>query len=190
MTYITMDPAYGDNDPENDNENGTANGDMSLAEADDLDDDRYGKYIGAKLVLDEKLNNGGNFATVTKRATNEYGTPFGTAHRNPMLDTREFEIELESGETDKMMANQIAATLYSQLDDEGREIMQVKGIIYHKADGSALTKETGFTVLKGGHRKCKPTTHGWKVLVEWRDETTTWMDLKYVEEANPIELAE
>jgi len=30
-----------------------------------------------------------------------------------MLDTREFEIELKSGETDKLMANQIAASLYS-----------------------------------------------------------------------------
>jgi len=154
------DPAYGDNDPENNDESGTADGDSPLAEADDLDDDRYDKYIGAKLVLDEKSNNGGNLATVTKRATDEYGAPLGTAHRNPMLDTQEFEIELESGETDKIMANQIAANLYSQLDDEGREIMQFKGIIDHKADGSALTKETGFTILKGGNRKCKPTTRG------------------------------
>jgi len=69
--------------------------------------------------------------------------------------------------------------------------MQFKGIIDHEADGSALTKETGFTVLKGGHRKCKPTAFGWKVLVlvEWQDDTTTWMDLKDVKKASPIELA-
>ena len=28
------------------------------------------------------------------------------------------------------------------------------------------------------------------MLVEWVDETTTWMDLKDVKEASPIELAE
>ena len=71
-----------DNDPENYNDNGTADGDTPLVEADDLDDDRYGKYIEAKLVLDdEKSNYGRNLATETKRATDEYGTPLGTAHR-------------------------------------------------------------------------------------------------------------
>ena len=28
--------------------------------------------------------------------------------------------------------------------------------------------------------------HGWKVLVEWQDETTTWINLKDVKEASPI----
>ena len=39
-----------------------------------------------------------------------------------MLDTREFEVDLVNGDTDKIMANQITANLYSQLDDEVREI--------------------------------------------------------------------
>ena len=64
-----------------------------------------------------------------------------------MLDTRKFEVELENGETDKIMANQIAANLYYKLDDEGRDVLQFKGIIDHKKDGSDLTKETCFTVL-------------------------------------------
>ena len=72
------------------------------------------------------------------------------------------------------------------MDYEGRKIFQFKVIINHNKDGSALTKETWFTVLKGGHDKCKPTTRGWNVLVEWRDETTTFMDLKYVKEASPV----
>ena len=88
------------------------------------------------------------------------------------------------------MANQISANLYSQLDNEGRDILQFKGIIDHKKDGYALTKEIWFTVLKGVHKKCKPTTHGWKVLLEWKDETTSWMDLKDVKEASPIKLYE
>ena len=37
--------------------------------------------------------------------------------------------------------------------------------------------------------KPKQTTRGWGLLVEWRDGTSTWVDLKYVKEANPIELA-
>ena len=97
---------------------------------------------------------------------------------------------MEDGETDKIMENQIDANLYSQLDDEGCEILKFKGIIDHKKDGYDLTKETGFTILKGGHKKCKHITRSWKVLVEWRDENTTWMDLKDVKEVSPIELDE
>ena len=62
------------------------------------------------------------------------------------------------------MANQISDYLYSQLEDEAREIFQFKGIIDHKKDGSNLTKETGFTVLKLGHKKCNPKTCGWEKI--------------------------
>ena len=52
-----------------------------------------------------------------RQATDEYGAQNGQAHRNQMLNMREFEVELENGDTDKMMENQIAANIYSQLDD-------------------------------------------------------------------------
>ena len=65
-----------------------------------------------------------------------------------------------------------------------------KKIIDHRKNGSALNMENGFIHLKNGQKKCKPTTRGWQVLVEWKDDTTTWMDMKDVKEASPIELAE
>ena len=77
--------------------------------------------------------------TVIRQATDEYGAPIGQAHRNPMLDTPKFEVELENGETEKIMADQIAGKIYSQLDYEGREIFQFKRIIDHKKDGYSLT---------------------------------------------------
>ena len=76
------------------------------------------------------------------------------------------------------MENQIAAKIYPQLNDEGHEIFQFKGIIDHKKYGYDFTKETGFTVLKGVNKKCNTRTHVLKVLVEWRYKTTTWMDFK------------
>ena len=106
-----------------------------------------------------------------------------------MLDTREYEIELEDGTEDRIMANKIAENIYSQLDDEGREILTFGDIIDHRSNGHAISKRDGFVILAGGHKKCKKTTRGWQVLVEWKDSTTTWMDLKDVKEANPIELA-
>ena len=77
-----------------------------------------------------------------------------------MLDIREFEVKLENCETKNITENQISANLYYQLDNESREILKLKGIIDHKKDGDDLTKETGYTVIKGGHKKFNPTTHG------------------------------
>ena len=82
-----------------------------------------------------------------RRATDEYGAPIVQVHRKPMLYTREFELELENGETDKVMENQIAPNIYSQLYDEIHKILQFKLIINHKKDGSTLRKETLFTIL-------------------------------------------
>ena len=83
-----------------------------------------------------------------------------------MLYTGYFEVGLENGDTDKIMANQIDANIYSQLDYEGHEIIQSKDIIDYKKGGSDLTKESKFTVQKGGYKNCKPTMRGWKVLAE------------------------
>ena len=66
-----------------------------------------------------------------RRSTDEYGEPIGQAHRKPILDTHEFEVDLENGETDKIIADQIAANIHSQLKDEGREIIQLKFTIGH-----------------------------------------------------------
>ena len=181
------DTAYGDNDPPPE-EYGPQ--DDPILDADEVTDDIFDKFVGAKFILDDKADGGGRLATVRKRSRDDEGRPVGRAHANPMLDTREYEIELEDGEMDKILANQIAANLYSQLDDEGREILSFKGIIGHKRDDTALSKEEGFIELRNGQKKCKKTTRGWKILVEWRDESSDWIDLKDVKEANPVELAE
>ena len=64
------------------------------------------------------------------------------------------------------MANKIAANVYSQLDDEGREILAFGDIIDHRTNGHAISKRDGFVTLAGGQKKCKKTTRGWQVLVE------------------------
>ena len=118
-----------------------------LADTEDINDDRYNEYIREKIIIGNKSNNGGNLATVIRRATDESRVKIGQAHRKPIMDTRKFEVDLENGETNKIMTNQIAANLYYQLEYEGRGILQFKGIINHNKDWSDLTKEPGFTIL-------------------------------------------
>ena len=183
------DSAYGNHTP-SDSEYGMSPDEVPLKDIDDIEPETYDKYIGAKIILNDTENNGGNIATITRRVTDDYGRPLGQAHSNPMFDTREFEVELENGESERIMANQIAMNLYSQLDDEGREILSFKSIVDHRSNNTALTKENGYVKLSNGHHKPKQTTRGWQLLVEFRDDTTEWIDLKDVKEANPVDLAE
>ena len=180
------DPAYGDK------ENTPPDEEYEMSrekpEADDIDD--MDKYIGAKIVLDQ--NNPGNLATavVKRRVTDFSGRPVGRAHINPMLDTREYEVELEDGTTDRYFANTIAENLWSQCDSEGRDFLTLKEIVDHKKNNRALSKDDGFDVKRNGQKVPKKTTVGWQLLAEWKDGSTQWLDLKDLKDSNPIEVAE
>jgi hypothetical protein len=43
---------------------------------------------------------------------------------------------------------------------------------------------------KNGRKIPKNTTKGWKILCQWKDGSSDWVDLKHVKDSNPIELAE
>ena len=158
-------------------------------EADDIDS--YDNLIGATFLLDplKSPDNVATKATVIRRKTDHLGNPLGKAHANPLLDTREYEVELEDGTYDSYFANTIAENLFSQCDAEGREFNKIRDIIGHKTDGHALTKADGYYAV-GNHQQPKMTTAGWKIYVEFTDGTTAWLPLKDVKESNPIELAE
>ena len=61
----------------------------------------FDKYIGVKVKLDDGTNSSGNISTVKQRSTNANVFAIGRAHNNPLLDTKEYEIELEDGTTDR-----------------------------------------------------------------------------------------
>jgi hypothetical protein len=50
---------------------------------------------------------------------------------NPLLDTRQYEIEYEDGSYDTYFANKIIETIWAQTDAEGREYMLLKEISDH-----------------------------------------------------------
>jgi hypothetical protein len=64
-------------------------------EADDIEFDYFDQYLSAEFVV----NRDGDMATakVIKRAKDNNGNPIGKKHSNPLLDTREYECELEDG---------------------------------------------------------------------------------------------
>jgi hypothetical protein len=78
-----------------------------------------------------------------------HGISLGRAHPNLLLDTQEYEVQLEDGTYDSYFANIIAKNLYSQCDAEGREFNAVWEIVGHKTDSHAIAKADGYTYVGG-----------------------------------------
>jgi Reverse transcriptase (RNA-dependent DNA polymerase) len=161
--------------------------DKLVGSHEEYDPEGYNGYITAEVLLPK----GDEFrvGTVKKRKADDNGTPIGKSHDNPILDTREYQVEFDDGDVLEYSANVIAENLYSSVDSEGRRHVILDSIIDHKADASAMEKADAFTELKG-KRIRQMTTQGWKMCVQWKDGTTSWALLKDLKESNPVQVAE
>ncbi len=129
-------------------------------------------------------------ATVLTRAKDNEGNAIGNRNANPLLDTREYKCTMEDGSVYQYNANVIADNIYSRCDDEGRRHAVLQEITDHKKDRTAVDMPNGYTTTRKGRRNPKTTTKGWKLLCQWHDGSSDWIDLKHVKDSNPIQLAE
>jgi len=162
----------------------------NVVEADDeFSPDTYDQYLNSELALDR----GGEhpqLARVTKRLKDKDGLPIGTAHSNPLLDTRLYEVEFLDGHSIALSANVIATNIFAQVDSEGHRHVLFDTIIDVRRDGSEVKEDEAFIVSSNGVKRRKETTRGWEILVQWKDGSTTWNKLKDLKQAYPVELAE
>jgi len=127
---------------------------------------------------------------VIKRSQDDNDNPTGRRHNNPLLDTRQYEVQFGDSSTAEYSANIIAENLFSQCDHEGRQNLVFKEIVDHQVDSSAIAPEDGFVMGFNGNQHKKKSTKGWDICVEWHDGTTSWVPLKDVKQSNPLELAD
>jgi Reverse transcriptase (RNA-dependent DNA polymerase) len=166
-------------------------GDMNQpakSDADDIEFDSFDQYLSSEFMVNQ--DGEAAIAKVVKRAKDNNGNPIGKRNANPLLDTREYECELEDGSVMRYNANIIAENIFAQCDDAGRRQAILDEIVDHKSDKRALRADNGYVTTKRGRRVPKNTTKGWQILCQWKDGSTDWVDLKYVKDSNPIELAE
>ena len=166
-------------------------GDMLQADkidADDVEFETFDQYIGAEFLVNQ---NGESIpARVTKRSRDNSGRPVGKSNANPLLDTREYECVLEDGNTYRYNANVIAENIFAQCDEEGRRHAVLHEITDHMRDQTAIDITNGYVTTRKGKRVPKKTTKGWKLLCQWKDGSSDWIDLKHLKDSNPIETAE
>ena len=68
-------------------------------------------------------------ARVTKRLKDHEGKPIGTAHQNPIMDTRMYEVEYTDGFKQAMSANVIAENMFASVDEEGHRHLLLDAIV-------------------------------------------------------------
>ena len=162
--FYLQDDVHFDDDAANDIPPVAEYGDMiqpAMKESGDIEFETFDQYINAEF----RINQDGDaaMAKVIKRARDNEGNPIGKRHANPLLDTREYECELEDGTVARYYANVIAENIFAQCDDDGRRHAILDEIIDHKADKRALRADNGFISTKHGKRVPKKTTKGWKL---------------------------
>ena len=145
-------------------------------------------YLNMELTLPH--GEGKSWAKVTKRLRDANGIPIGTANDNPILDSRMYEVEYADGHKASLAANAIAENMFAQVDDEGNRYQLLSEIIDHRTNGSEITQQDAFVTTRTGTKRRRETTKGWEILVEWKDGSTTWVQLKDLKEAYPVQLAE
>ena len=147
-------------------------------------------YLGMELGLPRGDDATLQHATVKKRAVDDDGTPVGHPSTNPILDSRQYEVEFLDGTTETLAANVIAENLLAQVDEEGHRQLMMDEIMDHRVLGDAIPRSQGtYTTASGTVRK-KRTTRGWEMCVRWKDGSHDWVALKDLKESYPVQLAE
>ena len=144
--------------------------------------------INAEVLLPQ--GEAKSLAKVVRRAVDEKGRVIGTHNDDPILNTLVYECEFPDGTTKEYAANVIAQNILYESDADGYLSSTVKSIIDHKRSGDAVAKSDKYITIRSGQKRCRQTTVGWKFLIEWRDGSRQWTDLKDLKESNPVEVAE
>jgi hypothetical protein len=125
--------------------------------------------------------------TVKNEKRDSEGNPVGCSNTNPILDTREYEVEFPDGSIDVLTENSIAECLYSQVNKEGRNYLILSKIMDHRKEGNAIS---GDDAKIPGTNCLQWTTKGWKLLVEWKDRSSNWIPLADLKNSYSVQVAE
>eukprot|EP00804_Cyclotella_cryptica_P027817 CCRYP_009226-RA/>CCRYP_009226-RA protein AED:0.27 eAED:0.33 QI:0/0/0/1/0/0/4/0/432 len=118
------------------------------------------------------------------------GSLVGTAHANPALDTRIYEVRFPDGRTEELAANVIAEAVYAQCDAAAIN-MSCWALLWITARDPSVAV-AGTTRFRSSmvRRLSKRSTRGWELCCEWKDGSTSWQKLSDLKESHPLQVAE
>ena len=106
----------------------------------------------------------------------------------------EIMVQAEEGHVSRIKeygTNIFAENMLTKVDSDGFSLALMEGIIDYKRDDSiAIPKADKYITTGRGQRRLRKTTEGWKLLVEWKDQSKSWVKLSELKESHPVETAE
>ena len=106
------------------------------------------------------------------------GKSIGTYQDNTQYNTELYEVKYQNSEIAHFETNIIAKNIFAQVDSEGYHFQLVDDIQDHYSDLYEITQEKVFIKTKGGHLLPNNTTSGWELLVEFKDGSSIWINVK------------
>ena len=133
--------------------------DSSKPEADDYTAEGFDEYLKSKVLITiaGELKHG----SLLKSNRDEHDQPFGSRHKDPILDTREYVVEFDDGELETYTANSIAMSMFSQVDYQGLETALLEEICDHNSNSQTVCKDDGYITSQSGKKTPRKTTVGW-----------------------------
>jgi hypothetical protein len=147
-------------------------------------------YVNMELGLPRGPDDELRRAHVKRRAIDVNGRPIGRPSTNPLLDSRQYEVEYLDGETEILTANIIAENLLAQVNDEGHRQMMIEEIEDHRVLDKAIPKSEGTYDTRSGSKCRRRTIMGWELSVRWKDGSSNWISLKDLKDTYPVDLAD
>ena len=127
---------------------------------------------------------------VVSRVKDKDGKVKGIYNKNPILDTRVYDVMFPDGAVCQYATNIIAESMCSQVDSNGHHTLLLKEITDHRKLVNAVAIDDKYITSKTGKKSLRKTTKGLDVVCLWRDESLTWAPLKDLKESNTVDIAE
>ncbi len=86
--------------------------------------------------------------------------PVGTAHKQPAIDTRVYEVRFPDGRTEELAANTITAALYAQCDPDGNQYVLLDAIVDYQRDPDVAVRRNDQVKIVNGKKIVSHSTHG------------------------------
>ena len=97
--------------------------------------DSFDGYLNMELGMPRGEDGEIEHAVVKRRAVDHLGEPIGIANNNPLLDTRQYDIEYLDGTIETFTTNLIAENILAQVDEDGHRQLLLDEIFDHKFIG-------------------------------------------------------
>ena len=117
--------------------------------------EEYDEYPTTEVLLPQGGEN--KKAIVKKCRRDPDGLPMGVRNNNPLIDSREYEVEFPVGATDTFTANLIAKNMMPQVDAEGHSYSILSAIVGNRSYGKALSKDDAYISTKTEEPKLRQT---------------------------------